>query len=991
MKLNSLILTLLLLVATSCAYDEFEYLDRGELSTKGLHIIGAVEDFDSKVVGTRAGEGEIADSYISEMTMFVFDKNNNIVQGYSDRTVKSTDSEGNPTEVEFDDADKCPSAINIRKANPTFLISTEEGIFANLDGDDPTMIFYDFDDANLDQCKIYIVANAWHQIESKLGEIKTLNDLKALTLDIDATLAMPKDGEGKYRGFPMMGTTQGDATFNLKKDGTNENSVANIPLKKLYSKVCFSMQVNANQVVSGQIPKFQIEKAEVFNVPTKARLGRDLDESGKPVYGTGSTDDYITEIAGGTVSDSNIGDYYQFIGNGVEPFVINNFSRSTIYHTSALQPTDEYLIEFAFYMPEHKVTPNPVTYPENMPDELKQYYKPKCVGVVRNDDGTQSAAKIATFVRIHGTYTDHNGQIKTVRYDIYLGQDNHSDFTIKRNQQLNNKLVIQGLTNYHDAYTDKDDNISIDHRVDVDDKGFNLSMERTAILDAHFEVRPLDIELSPGSKITITIPEEYQSWIAMESDAKAQEAIGDKAKANLYVDNSTKRRGVRRYFTTDLVSELNSTNGGELTISHSNSEDTKNKTEIHRVWFYIDENVNVYDKLLDEGVINVKDSPTDGSYSVGDEYYRVGKVKFQYTDKDGNQSVTPVTINFQQWNLWRVWSSDRQRYYDIEHEEEYLNNYASDQQYGETQNGMAWGLDGIQLSNKVIAYWKENTSDSWLAWIIDYFFNTSGTANNVFANSGVAPLYDFYLTRDAFPVTKLDAGAIESDYKRDYQGLAFNKEIAATLLKNHSSDPKAKINDVILTEDPVSAFAYCYNKNKRNTDGDVCVLNGGTVDTSNLKWHLPSIDEIEDIALGAYDEFDKVFQNQRYWSCQPAFDYNSLHLGARRYLIALYVDLLVDLSGEYYNDDLDRARATSVYATGSDTYTTIKSGLPNDKKSGHLEVVAYKGGPKDGTAETTLTITPIDYTADIFKTEYAGNLKRNTSCRIRAVYRSGTK
>lgn len=965
MKLNSLILTLLLLVATSCAYDEFEYLDRGELSTKGLHIIGAVEDFDSKVVGTRAGEGEIADSYISEMTMFVFDKNNNIVQGYSDRTVKSTDSEGNPTEVEFDDADKCPSAINIRKANPTFLISTEEGIFANLDGDDPTMIFYDFDDANLDQCKIYIVANAWHQIESKLGEIKTLNDLKALTLDIDATLAMPKDGEGKYRGFPMMGTTQGDATFNLKKDGTNENSVANIPLKKLYSKVCFSMQVNANQVVSGQIPKFQIEKAEVFNVPTKARLGRDLDESGKPVYGTGSTDDYITEIAGGTVSDSNIGDYYQFIGNGVEPFVINNFSRSTIYHTSALQPTDEYLIEFAFYMPEHKVTPNPVTYPENMPDELKQYYKPKCVGVVRNDDGTQSAAKIATFVRIHGTYTDHNGQIKTVRYDIYLGQDNHSDFTIKRNQQLNNKLVIQGLTNYHDAYTDKDDNISIDHRVDVDDKGFNLSMERTAILDAHFEVRPLDIELSPGSKITITIPEEYQSWIAMESDAKAQEAIGDKAKANLYVDNSTKRRGVRRYFTTDLVSELTEDNEGELTISHSNSEDTKNKTEIHRVWFYIDENVNVYDKLLDEGVIN--DSPTDGSYSVGDEYYRVGKVKFQYTDKDGKQSETPVTINFQQWNLWRVWSSDRQRYYDIEHEEEYLNNYASDQQYGETQNGMAWGLDGIQLSNKQQAAYVDQTG-GLISYIFDIFGSFENFINNIITESGISPYYDFYLTRDN-PYSGITP--------RDYQGLAFNKDIATTLLKNHSSDPKAKINDVILTEDPVSAFAYCYNKNKRNSDGDVCYISGNSVNTDNLIWHLPSIDEIEDIAKGAYDEFDKVFQAEEYWSCQPSFNKNTISIKYRGIITTSRAN------GSYYDDDVNRARATKItYNELTREYDNISSGVDGNSK---LLSAENKGAySSDFNYNTSVTGEKI--------THHEGNNSRtNEVCRIRAVYRSGTK
>ncbi|MBQ5700762.1 MAG: hypothetical protein IIV68_01425, partial [Alistipes sp.] len=90
-------------------------------------------------------------------------------------------------------------------------------------------------------------------------------------------------------------------------------------------------------------------------------------------------------------------------------------------------------------------------------------------------------------------------------------------------------------------------------------------------------------------------------------------------------------------------------------------------------------------------------------------------------------------------------------------------------------------------------------------------------------------------------------------------GIEFNREIAATL-KANSDNPKAKIDGIILTEDPKSAFAYCYNKNKRNADG--------TIDINNIKWFLPAIDEIEDIALGAYDEFDKVFQNEKYWSCQ---------------------------------------------------------------------------------------------------------------------------
>lgn len=998
MKRYNILLSFLLVVLASCTNDRFDFGGNNASVRDGLHIIGAVEDFDIKNVGTRADGEEIADSYISEMTMFVFKPNGDLIQGYSNRTVVTQDDDEVPTKVTFDDADKCTSAINIQKGNPTFLIDTKKGYFASLDGNDERMIYYDNGTGNtnatgLDQCSIYIVANAWHQLEGKLNDIKKLDDLKAVVLDIDNTLDMPKNADGQYRGFPMIGTHIAQVTFDLSKGGSNAHSVATIPLKKLFSKVRFTIQVNADQTVSGQIPKFQIEKAEVFNVPAKAKLGRELDANGKPVYGDGS--DYITELAGGSLSSENVSTYYQYpFGNGVgaTPFVITDFKdgKTTVRHNESDDQTSD-IIEFSFYVPEHKVTPNAITYPENLPTNLKQYYKPKGVGVVRNGDGTTNASKIATFVRIHGVYTDHNGQIKDVRYDIYLGQNNYDDFTIKRNQLLNNKLIIMGLTNYHDAYGDVEGNISIDHRVDVDNKGFNLSMERTAVLDSHFEVRPLDIELAPGSSMTVKIPEEYQNWIAMESDAEARLTKD----GNTYVNTSTPRKGVRKYFTTNLVSELNEDNHGEITVTHSGAD--KQATEIHRLWFYVDENVNVYDKLLksEYGDNRLTESPTDGSYTVDTLLYRNGKVQF-YHAASGYPDLTAspnVSINFQQWNLWRVWNSSRTRYYDIECEEEYLNNYASDQIYGQTQNGMAWGLNGVQLSNNIIAYWKDETTNNIWAAIIDWIFDTNGAANSIFAKSGVAPLYDFYLSGDAFPVNKLDAGYNPDNYKRDYQGLAFNKEIATTLLKKYSDNDSAKINGVILTEDPVSAFAYCYNKNKRDEKGNVCtVSNDGSVNTDNLKWYLPAIDEIEEIALGAYDEFDEVFQNQKYWSCQPTYDYNTLHLSARNWVVLTYVNLGVSLDGEYYNDDLNRARATSVYATGPNTYTTVKSGLPTGVKSGHLEVMAYSGGNRDGDADLTHTKTSVDYSTEIFTSgEYSGNKSRSDKCRIRAVYRSGTK
>ncbi len=977
MKRLNIFLVLALTLLASCVQDDV-YVNTGsgaKPTQSGIKIFGLPEDYDVKTVGTRA-DGEISDSHISEMTMFVFKANGDIVQGYSKRSNETFDVNDKLTGATYDPADKCSSAINIQAGNPTFLIDTEDGLFASLEGDTQKLIYYDNFAEGLENCRIYIVANAYHQLEGQLNNIKTLEDLEAVVLDVDETLTMPLNENGDYRGFPMIGTHNNKkkgsdelVTFNLHSGGTNEHSVASIPLKKLYSKVCFTMQVKANQVVSGQTPKFEIDKVEVFNVPNKVRMGRELNsEDGRPIYGTTADDDYLTEM--GVTGSYDVSDYYHH--TGIEPYVIDDFNQTIIYHHDSEDQTDD-IIKFHFFMPEHKVTPNEITYPTGMDpndENLKQYYKPKGVGATRNEDGTTNASKVATYARIHGTYTDHNGQIKTVRYDIYLGQNAYNDFTVKRNQQLNNKLVIMGLTNYYDAYGDSgddpaDDNISIDHRVDVDYTGFNLSMERTAILDAHFEVRPLDIELSPGGSMTITIPETYRSWVAMESD----KWVRDNYKADTYVSNE-KHKAVRKYFTTNLVGDINAVNKGTVTVSHSGTD--PNKSELHRIWFYIDENPNVYDKT------GTGAQTGESGYTVNTEKYRICPVEFSYlgttTDKDGNNiTVTKTTtINFQQWNLWRVWNATGTRYYDIEHEEEYLNNYASDQQYGSTQDGMPYGLEGIQLSNKYQSIVASQTGESLGTLFNSIFSSITDMANT--ALKGVAK-YDFYMPRDFDDITLTDEQK-NSLTIREYSGRVFNSELAITLKAN--SDPKAKIDGIILTENPKSAFAYCYHKNKRNANGQVV----------EQKWYLPAIDEIEDIALGAYDEFNKVFQNQKYWSCQPA--YNKESLSAK---IQTKTDIgSAYLIADYYIDNVYRARATSVYTTDGKTYSPISSSAPN------------YSGKNEGTADATydhwydlvasgftfnLTHSDIAIAESEYSTKTPGNLARTEKCRIRAVYRSG--
>ena len=975
-----------LLSLTSCTMTDVDVSTNFTPSANsGLKLIGAAEDFDVKDVNTRADE-EVSDSHISEMTMLIYKADGNMLP--------AVDAEGKPL---------LSSHINIRKPNPTFLIEANKydgtGILASMEAGVVTK-YYDNKATDLGACKIYIIANAYHLIGERLeaGKLNTNAKLNAAIVDTEASLAMPIDEDGNYIGLPMMGCAweegvyvdgkRKDKTFNLQYKGDNEssNSVATIPLKTLYSKIRFTMQVNSNQYVSGQTPQFTLTNVEVFNIPAQVRMD----------YQEGN---YVDNYPDGG---------YLYTGTEGDPaFSLKDTSlwpsRTTTKHDSSE------LLEFYFFMPEHKVTPfytreNYPNYPNNLPTDRQQYYKPRLVAPTSVGGITQNA-KVASFVRIHGNYTNHNGQINAVSYDIYLGQNEVDDFEVKRNQQLNNILTITGLTNHKDAYPDVEGNVSIDHRVTMANTGYILSMEREAILDSHFEVRPLDVELSPGGKMTVVIPDTYKSWLAMESDAVAYTGTNSP-----YVSDSD-RKGVRKYFTTNLVSELNGTNGGIVTVAHSGTN--PKETETYRIWFYIDENPNVYDKTLpgkDESGNTIDYSTNNATDSFGTTYnisknlYRLGKVNFFYSGDgtDPDTSSTPTTVvNMQQWNLWRVWSADRKRYYDIEHEEEYLNNYASDAQYGGTQDGMPWGLEGIQLSDGVLAYWLEKVShqtggDSFLAYVInwivsglDNLLNISNSSKSIFSKSGKEPYYDFYLSRDKFPTDKLDNSAVASDYARDYKGIEFNKEIATTL--KASTDEKAKIDGIILTEDPKSAFAYCYHKNKRNDKGEVV----------DQKWFLPAIYEIEDIALGAYDEFDKVFQNEKYWSCQPAYERNKIIIEPASDIVEYYK--YNTMEGDFFNDNTSRARATSVYTNGT-VYSNIESGLPNNLSSGKLTSrvnVKVSGGiftsikvTQNGDPITQWQPSNVDYSDPIFANpngEYRGNTPRTEKCRIRAVYRSGTK
>ena len=884
--ISNYILAAFLLLFVSCNLEDFSVSP--EFTQKGdIQILGAAVDFDNKNVGTKAlGSEENEESLITEMSMFIFDSNGDLV---TERPVV------------INDYNTTPDAFMIEIGD-----ENTQGIIGSLNGSVSGQLYkYDKTNGNLDKCKIYIVANAEHYKKTVDGiEVSIYEGIRTLGQLLDQTLPltgfeMPRHN-GKKVGFPMIGTTEDGVTFNLLDASQNQNKIATIPLRKLYSKVVVNMVINADQVVDEYIPKFELLKWSVKDSPTKVKFGAD-----RMGYLTDTDLEYSQET--------------------------NSATNQTIMHTASniFEADQNDIISFTFYMPEHLVSvSNDYEYPDNISENEKQRFKP---------DRLANGQK-ATYVYIEGTYYDHHNQVKQVKYKLYLGQNNTDDFKVIRNQQLNNFVTIKGLTNSTSASGPSGEtNISVDHRVEVTNEGFAIAMERETLMDAHFEVRPVDIVLSAGSSITVTVPESYRSWIGIE---KSQET-----------GNHVSGKGVRKYFTTDLISAITTNDTDDMgpVISYTNNTGEAKK---YRFWVYVDENPNVYDKTGTGKTAN-----EGGTHTVSTTESRLGKIQFVY-----NNTKT-VNYNIEQSNLWRIWNGDKTRFYDIEYHEEYLYNYAADDLYGSTTDGMEWGLDGIQLSNKQKAAYVDK-AQGFLTW---FNSNFDDVINSVVEKNEASPYYDFYLTRDN-PYTGINP--------RDFNGFIFNKEIIQILndIYNNNtttSDVKEIVNlDTKLNETPASAIAYCYNKNKR-------ISSTGYVDMAeNFHWYLPSIDEIEMITQYGYGDFE-VFQNKLYWSCQPSFENNSISVKT----------LTSSGSGSYKADDTDRARATKINMVNNSPIN-VSSSADGIFNTLNVEMRMQYVVVGDWYIES-INVTPTNN--GVSWTNHEGNKPRKGSInRVRCVYRSGT-
>lgn len=794
----------------------------------------------------------------------------------------------------------------------------------------------DFQNVNLSECYIVSIANS-PELNITLKST-TWDEISMQSIDVSSVSIA--SGNFAKNGLPMIGRYPETGTFNFGE--TNQGTVLTIPMKSLFSKIVVNITVDADEILSGEnqpLPTFALTNCTVHNVASKVDFigGIESDDGSKNVD---------NQIIIGTDDNVNV---------NIKEYTLNA-SGETVDGGSPLS--------FSFYLPERFLqagtSPAIFQYPfgkggaiREQDKDKRQQYKPLLAKGYEayNSEYDPTKDKKATFVKLEGVFSDHQGHSFPVSYDLYVGNDNYGNFDIVRNTQYNNNVIIRGIKNSSNQSTDLS-SVSIDHRVNVKrDEPIIINLRRETLLDSHFEVRPLLIRrngayestIAPNAKVKIEV--EYDesttsNWIGLER------SFGNgviQNNSNTYLVDSElsagrkNAAGKRKYFTTDLTTNTLSSSDGEF---DDNGFSTAGGTTVvvpiteedQRIWIYIDE-----------------------CTTSGDDV-RTATVKVSYDlDGDGDGYSNPVKYVLNQRLLFPVRyvdSANKSHPYNIEYHEEYLYNYDSDDQYGQTEyEGMEWGLDYVQLSYDHDALFFE----SYLG--LDFI---TGIINSLTESAGVDPKYDFY-------IPKHDTNVSSKATKRDRMGYTFCEEIISDLKNNErDKDPLNDINKLNLADNPKSAIEYCYNKNKRESDGTI----------SDVKWYLPAIDEIEDVVMSTYGDNQKTysrfeeFQNKYYWSCQPSYIQN---YG--------YYHIIISYQGAYYYDDVNYARATKVnYENGNYDYersgtTGYYNGIEIYSENWQTEYKLHTTGSLNNQTLGSINRQP-------------GNLHRkNDKARIRCIYK----
>lgn len=885
-RLRNIFAILALLSTASCAVDNIDVPSSTTPANDVVTVIGRMTRFDDKDVTTR-GVKDQNEAKLTSMAMAIFKVN-----------AAENGLDGNCVYYQYA-ADQAELLFTIeRGSNYDYDTRYAMYVFCNMPGmagfgvgtslEEMMAAFYNVE--NID-----IPTNGFPMMGS-LGD----------------TFTTTFDNDGKE--FILSPRVNGELTT-PKVDGVTQ-TLLTIPMKAMYAKVNFTIEVRPDQTIEGNYsPQFTLDGCTVNNVPSKV--------------------DFINS----TNSESEV------LADSFSPTITGNTVASGANR-----------INFTFYLPERYL--EPATQAADYPYPFKKD------GAIRDEDRTYMQRykpelvgdKKATNVVISGRFRDHQNHHWDVDYTIYLGEDNYGDFNIKRNSEYHNYVTIRGIQSSSDM-SDEQDAISIDHRVNVErTQPAIISLRREVLLDSHFEVRPLRVRASEvedsninAVKVEVVNPA-TTNWMRLErsfgdgTPEGAPTTTVNGASKSIYIDENPDDAtyGKRRFFTYDLVTG-GGTNLGDLAPLNGSTEVILPITDATECcWIYVDECTETGDAVR-SGIVKVSYGSYDGT---------------TFTPAN-NANYPDVNYVINQRKLFQVTYDDPEttavenRIYNIEYSEEYLYNFDADDDFGQTEyEGMEWGLEGVQLSHTNNALLFDTSID-----LFDFFINIIKSA------AGVNPYYDFY-------VKSHDTDVTDRATKYEFNGYDFCNNIISYV--NDGAGGTADDNDYITTlalnEQPKSAIEYCYNRNKRDANGNIAEVN----------WYLPAVDEIEEIVTSNYIGLNNVtyptysrfleFQEQYYWASQPAYIKNRA-----RY------DVLIKVNGSYYYDDVSRARSTSVVYNGT-SYTPSPSGV----NGWYHGILVYM----EGLFSTRYTIYETGKLGDEqlnTLTHQAGNQPRTEKNRVRCV------
>lgn len=501
----------------------------------------------------------------------------------------------------------------------------------------------------------------------------------------------------------------------------------------------------------------------------------------------------------------------------------------------------------------------------------------------KNDRANEGAA----YIQLEGIYTNHNGYKYAVTYTLYPGANAVDDFTIKHNRQYKHNITVKGIT-----VNNMGEEALLDTRVDIDseENPYFIEMLREREHDAHFNVTPMDVYIYEPGTVTVKIvgsedgTQNAPDWIRMEPMKYSPTAEG-KVKATIAGE------GKRDYFTEGLMDELHDKDNSNGTINEQNYslmykvDGSLSSTEPYeeRIYFYIDE--------------NVPGAPYNTTIKNGDIVpEREAWIEITYQRQSDNNThvryipirqagMLPVEFNGQKKSSdggsGKYFGYVGYTFY-IEYYEEYLEHYDGKDTYTHSYNGLEWGLAGTRT--------------------------TLGSANG-----------------------------------NEYMPYGWRNTMTIMQCLRNTDEGNLK-PEITLTDKPRAAAEYCYNKNKRDSEGKV----------TECHWFHPTIRELEAAIEKYYGTFE-VFQDKWYWSSNPGSWGKNYGNGNSEF---------ITWTGEHN----DYARATKI--------------LYKNSKFIHAESEANKPYAKqsNGTWDT-----PYTGTISINEGE-GGYARRNKVFRIRAAY-----